>query len=204
MSHWQKSDVVHGLLPRGRNRMESGRWEILLGIPAFVASHTRNCDKLPESSQRAPRELPEPERLFAEVVCNNLINKYASKRPFQLQLQIPNLQSKTPLSNCGGGSGSALQQICNNKRTFPFCNNMSFSSGSGSALQICSNKQTFPFWNNMSFCSGSGSVLQQICSSNKRNFPFWNNMYYSTYIGIQYKQKNRSNFKSLISNQRLH
>ncbi len=42
---------------------------------------------------------------------------------------------------------------------------------------------------NVSYSNGSGSALQQICR-NKRIFPFWNNMSYSTYIGIQFKQKN--------------
>jgi hypothetical protein len=39
----------------------------------LALSFTHNCDKLPESSQRAPIELSE--RLFAEVLGNNLINK---------------------------------------------------------------------------------------------------------------------------------
>ena len=50
-------------------------YDILPFLPATVTSSQRAPRELPESSQRASRELPE--RLFAEVVGNNLINKYA-------------------------------------------------------------------------------------------------------------------------------
>jgi hypothetical protein len=42
------------------------------------------------------------------------------------------------------------------------CNNVSYSNGSGSALQqICRNKRIFPFWNNMSYSTYIGIQYQK-------------------------------------------
>jgi hypothetical protein len=52
-----------------------GKVQILEG-----ADYTRNCDELPDSSQRAPRELPSPSR--SEICVLICLSKTADKKSF--------------------------------------------------------------------------------------------------------------------------